>query len=196
MKVIGLTGGIGSGKTTVSRLFALLDIPIYIADDRAKRILDFDKKVQESVKSVFGENSIFDGVVNRKFIARESFGSTEKLKQLNAIIHPAVAEDFEIWKKENNYANYVIKEAAILFESGSHVECDQVILVNAPLEMRIERVMKRDGVTKREVELRINNQWDEDRKKHLSNFIVLNDQYNSLISQVMEIHKKITNENS
>ena len=196
MKVIGLTGGIGSGKTTVSQLFALLDIPIYIADDRAKRILDFDKKLQERVKSVFGENSIVDGVVNRKFIATESFGNSEKLKQLNAIIHPSVAQDFAIWKKENNHANYVIKEAAILFESGSHVGCDKVILVNGPLEMRIERVMKRDAVTKSEVELRISNQWDEERKKELSDFIVLNDQNNSLISQVMDIHKKLTNENS
>ena len=196
MIIIGLTGGIGAGKTTVSKLFALLNIPIYIADDRAKRILDIDGEVQNKIKTLFGENSIVNGTVNRKLIAIESFGHPKILEQLNAIIHPAVSTDFEKWKADNNSAPYVVKEAAILFESGSHVGCDKIILVSAPLETRIDRVMKRDAITKSEVESRIINQWVEDKKKALSDFIIRNDEENSLISQVMRIHKKILNENS
>ena len=196
MIIIGLTGGIGAGKTTVSKLFALLNIPIYIADDRAKRILDIDGEVQNKIKTLFGENSIVNGTVNRKLIAIESFGHPKILEQLNAIIHPAVSTDFEKWKADNNSAPYVVKEAAILFESGSHVGCDKIILVSASLETRIDRVMKRDSITKSEVESRIINQWDEDKKKALSDFVICNDEDNSLISQVMKIHKKILNENS
>lgn len=196
MIVIGLTGGIGAGKTTVSRLFALLNIPIYIADDRAKRILDIDGEVQNKIKTLFGENSIVNGTVDRKLIARESFGYPKILEQLNAIIHPVVSTDFEKWKTDNISAPYVVKEAAILFESGSHFGCDKIILVSAPLETRIDRVMKRDVISKSEVESRINNQWAEDKKKALSDFFIRNDEENSLISQVMKIHKKILNENS
>ena len=196
MIVIGLTGGIGAGKTTVSRLFDLLNIPIYIADDRAKRIVDIDGEVQNKIKTLFGENSIVNGTVNRKLIAIESFGHPKILEQLNAIIHPAVSTDFEKWKADNNSAPYVVKEAAILFESGSHVGCDKIILVSASLETRIDRVMKRDSITKSEVESRIINQWVEDKKKALSDFVICNDEDNSLISQVMKIHKKILNENS
>jgi len=194
--VVGLTGGIGSGKTTVAQLFSILDIPIYSADDRAKRILGTDMEVQDKVKVIFGANSIVNGVVNRKLIAKASFGNKEKLERLNAVIHPAVAEDFANWKKENEQAEYLIKEAAILFESGSYVGCDKIILVCSPLETRIERVMKRDSASRVEVESRISNQWPEDKKRFLSDYIVLNDEKSSLIKQAVEIHEKILNENS
>lgn len=196
MKVIGLTGGIGSGKTTVSQIFALLNIPIYIADEKAKEILASNLEIQRKVISIFGEKCIQNGIIDRKFIARESFGNADKLKQLNAIIHPAVAEDFRKWKMDHSVSSYVIKEAAILFESGSFVNCDKTILVTAPVETRIQRVISRDKVTKVEVEARIKNQWSEEKKKELADFIINNNEGNSLIAQVMKVHEILEHENS
>lgn len=195
MKIIGLTGGIGSGKTTVSRLFHLLGVPIYIADERAKKLFTNNPEVQKKVIDQFGSESIKNGEVNRSYLANITFNNKEKLTQLNAIIHPAVAKDFSAWVS-NQTAEYVIKEAAILFESGSDATCDKVIVVVAPDETRIDRVMQRDELNKEAVMARMRNQWSQEKKIEFSDFVIINDNSVSVIEQVTRIHKELTNENN
>lgn len=195
MKIIGLTGGIGSGKTTVSRLFHLLGVPIYIADERAKKLFTNNPEVQKKVIDQFGSESIKNGEVNSSYLANITFNNKEKLAQLNAIVHPAVAEDFSAWLS-NQTAEYVIKEAAILFESGSDATCDKVIVVAAPDETRIERVMQRDKLNKEAVVARMRNQWSQEKKIELSDFVIVNDNSVSVIEQVTNIHKELMNENN
>lgn len=196
MQIIGLTGGIGSGKTTVARIFSTLGIPVYNSDLRAKSILETDLNVQSDVRKLVGKESIENGIVNRKLIAEKSFNNRHVLQQLNTIIHPRVAEDFIKWKNEHKSSPYLIKEAAILFESGSYKSCDKVVFISTELETRVQRVMQRDGVGRAEVESRISNQWPEEKKANLSTFIVHNNESDALIPQVVEIHEKLLNENS
>ena len=143
MKIVGLTGGIGSGKTTVANFFKELGVPVYIADDAGKRLMVTSEEVKTAIVELFGENSYLEGNLNRKFIADQVFNSSEKLTQLNKIIHPAVAKDFQNWLKDQK-STYVIYEAAILFESGGYHKCDLIILVTAPKAERLKRLQKRD----------------------------------------------------
>lgn len=189
-KIIGLTGGIGSGKTTIANYFADLGVPVYIADTEAKKILNFPEVVQE-ILQVFGEEVFTDNIPDRKKLASVVFNNPEKLKQLNAIIHPRVRQHFIDWAEQHKKERFVIKEAAILFESGSFKDCDKVILVTAPKEVRIKRVMKRDGVSKEEVLERMKNQWDEEKKKKLSDFIIENIDLEIAKNQVNTIYKTI-----
>lgn len=189
-KIIGLTGGIGSGKTTIANYFADLGVPVYIADTEAKKILYFPEVVQE-IAQVFGEEVLTDNMPDRKKLASVVFNNPEKLKQLNAIIHPRVRQHFVDWAEQHKKERFVIKEAAILFESGSFKDCDKVILVTAPKEVRIKRVMKRDGVSKEEVLERMKNQWDEEKKKKLSDFIIENIDLEIAKNQVNTIYKTI-----
>lgn len=172
-KIIGLTGGIGSGKTTVANYLIAKGIPVYIADLEARKITE-SKKVINQIEKVFGVDVIENNKVNRAVLATIVFKDKEKLAQLNAIIHPEVKKHFKKWLKSKVDYKFVVKESAILFESGSYEDCDAIILVTAPLETRIERTMKRDNVDKESVLQRINNQMPEEEKKIKSDYIIQN----------------------
>ncbi len=167
MKIVGLTGGIGSGKTTVSKMFSALGVPVYIADVEAKKLTNTSKVIRRKIISIFGEKSYKDEVLDSKYIANIVFNDSEKLEKLNNIIHPKVAKHFKKWvaKQEGVYCS---KEAAILFENGSYKSCDATILVTAPETIRIKRVLQRDGVTKEEVRARMKNQWSDTKKRSLT----------------------------
>ncbi|WP_339835720.1 dephospho-CoA kinase [uncultured Flavobacterium sp.] len=172
-KIIGLTGGIGSGKTTVANYLKAKGIPVYIADLEARKITE-SKKVINQIEKVFGVDVIENNKVNRAVLATIVFKDKEKLAQLNAIIHPEVKKHFKKWLKSKIDCKFVVKESAILFESGSYENCDAIILVTAPLETRIERTMKRDNVDRESVLQRINNQMPEEEKKIKSDYIIQN----------------------
>lgn len=172
-KIIGLTGGIGSGKTTIAKYFESKGIPVYIADNEAKKIMETETVIGKIIDA-FGSDSIESGKVNRSKLAALVFNNPEKLKILNSIIHPEVKKHFTNWVKLQKKYPFVIKETAILFESGSYKECDKIIMVTAPEEIRINRVMERDKISKEEVEARMANQWKEEQKIPLSDFVIPN----------------------
>lgn len=172
-KIIGLTGGIGSGKTTIAKQFLVMGIPVYIADDEARKIMQ-SKNIIAKIKQLF-ENEIFDkGTLNREKLATIVFSHPEKLELLNAIIHPAVKKHFTNWLLDHKKFPFVIYEAAILFESGSYKNCDSIITVTAPMESRIQRVIERDTTTRENVLKRINSQWNDDERKEKSNYVIEN----------------------
>ena len=188
---VGLTGGIGSGKTTIANLFALhFSIPIYIADTKAKELVANNKQLQQEIVTLLGEEAFVEGRYNTAFVAQEVFSNKEKLDKLNAIIHPYVQQDFLQWKQYQQ-APYVIKEAAILFESGSYRDCDFIIMVTAPLEERIKRVMLRDKIDRETVEKRIKNQWNDEKKIELSTFVIENREIDKNLDKIEIIHSKI-----
>ena len=195
---VGLTGGIGSGKTTIANLFALhFSIPIYIADTKAKELVANNKQLQQEIVALLGEEAFVEGRYNTAFVAQEVFSNKEKLDKLNAIIHPYVQQDFLQWK-QSQQAPYVIKEAAILFESGSYRDCDFIIMVTAPLEERIKRVMLRDKIDRETVEKRIKNQWNDEKKIELSTFVIENREIYKNLYKIEIIHSiivKMTAEN-
>jgi dephospho-CoA kinase len=185
-KIIGLTGGIGSGKTTIAKYFEELGTPVYIADDEAKKILHLPEVVEE-LHTVFGNIIFTDGIPDKAKIAALVFCDKKQLLKLNAIIHPKVAKHFKNWVLSNSGKLFVIKEAAILFESGSYKDCDLVILVTAPIEVRIERVMHRDQITRDKVLQRMENQWDDEKKSSLSDFIIDNTDLETAKKQAVAI---------
>jgi dephospho-coA kinase len=188
---VGLTGGIGSGKTTIANLFALhFSIPIYIADTKAKELVANNKQLQQEIVALLGEEAFVEGRYNTSFVAQEVFSNKKKLDKLNAIIHPYVQQDFLQWK-QSQQALYVIKEAAILFESGSYRDCDFIIMVTAPLEERIKRVMLRDKIDRETVEKRIKNQWNDEKKIELSTFVIENREIDKNLDKIEIIHSKI-----
>ncbi|WP_306352505.1 dephospho-CoA kinase [Flavobacterium sp. '19STA2R22 D10 B1'] len=189
-KIVGLTGGIGSGKTTIAKYFESLGVPIYIADSEAKKLMD-TPIVMEEIQNVFGKSIVVDGHLDRTKISEIVFQDKSKLEVLNKIVHPAVREHFEEWVQEHKNESVVIKEAAILFESGSYKDCDAIILVTAPEEVRIQRVMSRDGVKREEVMQRINNQWSDDLKKSLSNYIIDNEDLDLAMKKARFILEKL-----
>lgn len=193
MKIIGVTGGIGSGKSTVVKMFKDLGIPIYVADNRAKELMQHSKKLKADIVQLLGENSYVNGKLNRKFIAAEVFNKPDKLNALNNIVHPAVSDDFDEWIKGQNKINvpYCIYEAAILFESKRQNICDFIILITAPRSVRINRVIERDDVLKSEVVNRMKHQWSEEEKRELADVIVENTDLNDTRKQVQKLHKFI-----
>ena len=187
---IGITGGIGVGKSVVTKIFKVLGIPTYDADKEAKDIMVKNDAVRQSLVDTFGQEVYFeDGSLNREWLGKRVFADAEELKKLNAIVHPAVIKGGEDWAAAQT-SIYSVKEAALLFESGSYKALDFTILVVSPLELRIERVMQRDKVDREEVLRRINKQMPEEEKEKLSDCIVYNDDEHSLIEQVMELHQK------
>ena len=191
MITIGLTGGIGSGKTTIANIFnEYFSIPIYITDKEAKQIIATDPDVQSKIIKIFGKNAFINKQYNAKYIGSIVFNDENMLKKLNNIIHPAVAKNFIAWK-EKQTAPYVIKESAILFESGSYKDCDMIISVVAPLELRIKRVMLRDNIDRKSVENRIKNQWSDEKKIKNSNFVIENIEINKIFDKIKDIHFKI-----
>ncbi|WP_276725780.1 dephospho-CoA kinase [Capnocytophaga granulosa] len=191
MTTVGLTGGIGSGKTTIANLFATeFAIPIYIADTKAKELIAQDTHLQQEIKALLGEEAFVEGKYNTAFVASIVFSTPEKLQALNQLIHPYVQQDFERWREEQ-HSPYVIKESAILFESGSYKDCDYIITVTAPLEERIRRVMLRDKIDRKTVEKRIKNQWNDGNRIKLSTFVVDNRDFGRNLDKIQTIHCKI-----
>ena len=187
---IGLTGGIGSGKTTVAEVFAQLGISIYLSDDRAKALMVNDEELQTAIVSLFGEESYASGQLNRSYIASKVFSDKKDLERLNALVHPALKKDFDLWCIEQT-SPYILKEAAILFESGANKGLDKVILVEAPAEIRLSRVMKRDKVSSESVLARMEVQWSDERKKSFSDYVIRNDDKCSVLEQVLKIHNEL-----
>lgn len=186
-KIIGLTGGIGSGKTTAAKYFEELGFPLYNSDLRARKLQNENPEVIQKIKDVFGEEAYNNEGMNRPFIASKTFNDKEKLKQLNAIVHPAVFNDFKTWIEEQN-TDYVIKEAAILIESGSYKDCDIIISVVADKEIRITRTIERDGLTREQILNRMANQLTDEERKEYSDYIIDNSQdLNYLYQQVKNI---------
>lgn len=172
--IIGLTGGIGSGKTSIMKHIEALGYEVYYTDDAGRKVMQ-DIDVIKKINSIFNNEMLSDdGTLNRKAIGEIVFSNESKLKELNNIVHPAVAEDFKSFISKLKPNEIVVKESAILFESNAHLDCDYVILVTAPKQIRIERVMKRDGVSENEVINRMNNQIPEEEKEKKSNFMINN----------------------
>ncbi len=189
MLKIGITGGIGSGKTTVCRLFETLGIPVYYADDRAKWLMQNDEELVQGLKNLFGEK-VYDknNNLNRKHLASIIFHDNAKLKALEALVHPKVYVDGMEWHEAQKNVPYTLKEAALLFEAGSYKAMDKTITVFAPIEMRIQRVMKRDNAPREAVLARINKQWPDEKKIELADFVIKNDLETGLIQQVYHLH--------
>lgn len=187
---VGLTGGIGSGKSTVAKIFEAFNIPCYYADDRAKWLMEHDDELVSELKGAFGEELYTEGRLNRPWLAERIFNNPEERKTVNALVHPAVGRDFDKWSAEQD-SPYVLKEAAILFETGGHVLSDFNILVTAPEDLRIQRVKDRDSSTTEQVKSRMDAQWSDEKKAELADFIILNDEKQPLIPQVKNIHEAI-----
>lgn len=190
--IIGVTGGIGSGKSTVCSVFKLLKVPVFEADKVAKQLLDTHPKVKKGLIHQFDENIYTEnGTIDRKELAEIIFNDEVQLRKMNNLVHPVVREEFKKWVQENNQQPYVIHEAAILFESGFYKMMDYNILVSAPREKRIKWVMERDGVSRQQVEERMKNQLPEDEKQKLASIVLMNDNQNLLIPEILEIDKNI-----
>ncbi len=194
MKRIGVTGGIGSGKTSVCKLFEALEIPVYYADQKAKKLLISNPSVKKSVKALLGIEAYFkNGQPDRVFIASKIFSDKSLLDQINQIIHPVVQKDAERWAEQfdKSITPYVVKEAALLVENGSYRSLDALIVVTSPEEVRIKRVMLRDNISREEVLKRFRNQLPEEEKTKVADYIIINDGNQALIPQVWAIHQKI-----
>ena len=188
---IGITGGIGSGKTTVCKLFESLNIPIYYADGRAKWLMGNDPQLKKNITELFGEEAyLVDGTLNRVFISTIAFQNQAKLSELNALVHPAVQKDGEIWFSQQKNAPYAIKEAALLIESNSYKQLDEIIVVTAPIEVRVERVMLRDSVKKEAVMARVSKQMSDKDRAQFADYVIDNNG-KDLMEQVMKIHGMI-----
>ncbi len=193
MLKIGLTGGIGSGKTTVAKVFETLDIPVYYADNAAKRLMNTDDELKAGVISHFGEAAYVNGELDRKYLAGIVFNNKEKLDLLNSLTHPVTIRDAEDWMNRQT-ALYAIKEAALLFESGAAEKLDYIIGVYAPQHIRIKRVMQRDDLSTDEVLKRISRQIDEEMKMKLCNFVITNNDQELVLPQVMKLHEQFIKE--
>jgi len=190
MMVVGLTGGIGSGKSTIAKAFAALGIAVFNSDEQAKALIATDAEVKERIIAAFGEEAYHNGEYNRAYIAQIVFNNSKKLAILNGIVHPALAEYFKRWAKEQT-SPYVLKEAAILFESGSYKDCDYIITVTAPEEVRIARVMARDHCTEAQVRARMAQQWSDAQRIALSNAVIENIDLESAKEQVKRINNEL-----
>lgn len=190
MKIIGLTGGIGSGKTTVANFFKELEVPVYIADVEAKKIMNTSASIKKALISLFGKKSYLNDELNRKFIASKVFKDKNLLQKLNNIVHPEVEKHFKVWKA-NQDQPYVIYEAAIIFENNAQSKFDYTILVTAPQDIKVKRVLNRDHATEQEVMSRMENQWDDSKKEKLANFIIENIDLEDTKSQIYQLHTKL-----
>jgi dephospho-CoA kinase len=186
----GITGGIGSGKSIVANLFSLMGVPVYNADTSAKRLMQEDPDIKKQIRDLFGNEAYQNGQLNTSFLSSAVFSNPEKLEQLNKIVHPATIKDANDWFEKQN-APYTIKEAALLFESGSSKDLDFIIGVSAPSALRIKRVMDRNKITAEEVKKRMKNQIDEPIKMRLCDHVIQNDDLHLVIPQVLRLHQQL-----
>ena len=193
MKKIGLTGGIGSGKSTVAHIFEVLGIPVYYADAASKRLMNEDEELKEKIKNSFGEDAYINGELNRKYLSDRVFNDSQKINLLNSLVHPATIKDALEWMRMQK-APYVIKEAALIFESGSNRDLDHVIGVKSPTDLRVKRSMARDNISEDQVHARMNKQMDEEAKIRLCDYVIENDEQQMLIPQVLALHEKFLKE--
>ncbi len=189
---VGITGGIGSGKSTACRIFETLGIPVYYADQRAKQLMVEDARLRREITGIFGEAAYLpDGQLNRAYIAEKAFSDKALLQKLNAAVHPAVARDSLTWHEAQSGIPYTLKEAALLYESGAHASLEQIIVVTAPEAIRLQRVMQRDGVDEAAVRARMAQQMPEAEKVKRAHFILHNNGRQSLIRQIIQIHRSL-----
>tara|TARA_B100001057_G_scaffold500567_1_gene616364 strand:- start:1312 stop:1896 length:585 start_codon:yes stop_codon:yes gene_type:complete len=190
MKIVGLTGGIGSGKSSVLSVFWSLGVPCYQSDIRAKKLMQQDPELINQIKALFGDD-IYEGEkLNRGKLAEVVFDDKRKLESLNAIVHPRIKEDFQLFLSQQN-TDYVIKEAAILFETGVAEDCDVTILVTAPEDIKIERVMKREKYKVEHIKSRMRNQWSDEKKIPMADYVINNIDWDKTLKKVEEIHQKL-----
>ena len=192
-KQIGITGGIGAGKTLVCRIFQVLGIPVYSADDRARWLMTHNSDLIKEVKVKFGEQAYFpDGTLDRSYLAQRVFANQEQVAALNKLVHPKVAEDFASWAEQQKNVPYIIKEAALLFESGSYRLLDHIITISAPEELRIRRVIDRDPQREEhQVRAIMERQISEDERQEKSDYIIYNDETQLVLPQVLKLHNKL-----
>lgn len=192
MICIGLTGGIGSGKSFIADIFQKLGVPVYNSDIRAKHISDNDSFVRRKIVSLLGQNAYQNGILNRQYLGGMVFDNPDLLDSLNDIIHPAVEADFIKWCSDKNEHDYVLKEAAILFETGSYKRLDSTVLVVAPEGTRIKRVQKRDNLDTNSIQKRIDKQWSDQDKEKMADYIINNDGKTLVLPQIIHIHTSIS----
>lgn len=190
MLKVGITGSIGSGKTTVSCIFEQLGVPVYNADTRAKELMNTDTQLKEKIVTIFGKEA-FDGggLLNRAYLSAKAFTGKGLLEQLNAAVHPVVFADFDNWLLRHSHEAYILKEAALMFESDSYKGLDKIIVVTAPEELRIARTMQRDGSARQQVLDRMANQFSQEKKKQLAHYEIVNDEKHLVIPQVLDLHR-------
>ena len=195
MLKVGITGGIGSGKTTICKVFETLGIPVFYADSVAKQLMITDLILVEGIKEAFGAASYSPaGILNNQHIANIVFNNKAELEKLNSLVHPAVFRAFDTWEKEMSPSvPYTLKEAALLFESGSYKMCDKNILVTAPLSLKLARVMQRDGVTEAQVQARMDKQFTDEQKAKMADYFIDNTENSSVILQVLDLHQQFLN---
>ncbi|WP_343318542.1 dephospho-CoA kinase [Sphingobacterium multivorum] len=186
---IGITGGIGSGKTFICQLFRALGVPVYNADEEAKKLMNTDLRIKERLIAEFGEQTYKEGKLDRAFLAEQIFSDKTKLERVNGIVHPVVIQAAKDWAEQQKF-RYSLKEAALLFESGSYKDLDYTILVTAPLPVRLKRVMERDAVTEEQVMERMNKQLPDEEKLKMADFVIVNDGTTPLLPQVWTLHQK------
>ena len=190
MIIVGLTGGIGSGKSTVGRMFADLGVPVYDSDSAAKKLMESSSKIKNEIKELLGDAAYSGKKLNKKYISKRVFNDPDALKRLNSIVHPVVKKDFLSWATQQE-APYVIQEAAIIFENGSYKNYDKVILVKAPKKVRVRRIMERDGSSQKEILARMQNQWKDAEKVKLSHFVINNTDLEKTRIEVDRIHRQL-----
>lgn len=190
MKKIGITGGIGSGKSVVGQILEAMHFPVYYSDQQSKVLVETDLEIREELIKLLGTEVYLDGKLNRPFLTQQLFSNDDLRLKINQIIHPKVREAFTIWVNKQS-SNLVFNEAAILFETGAYQSMDYNILVTAPLELKIERVLKRDNITINEIQERISKQWSDEDKIPLADFVIVNDEVKPLLKQVEAILKKV-----
>jgi dephospho-CoA kinase len=190
MKIVGLTGGIGSGKSAVLSVFSSQGVPCYQSDSSAKKLMHQDPELINQIKALFGDDLYEGEKLNRGKLAEVVFADKSKLESLNAIVHPRVKEDFQLFLSQQN-ADYVIKEAAILFETGGAEDCDVTILVTAPEDLRIERVMKREKSKVEHIKSRMRHQWSDEKKIPMADYVINNIDWDKTLKKVEEIHQKL-----
>lgn len=188
--VVGLTGGIGSGKSTIATMFKELGVPVYNSDERAKHLMNTSKKIKKQLIKLLGKKAFVDDQLNRGYIAKKVFNDVDLLEQLNGIVHPVVRKDFIKWTKQQT-TQYVIQETALLFENKAQNLYDSVILITAPEELRIERVLSRDESSREQIIARMNNQLDDKAKLELAKYVIENIDLESTASKVVEVHEAI-----
>ena len=190
MKRIGLTGNIGSGKTTVASCFEILGIAVFNADKQAKLLMNKDVNLKQSLIAEFGKEVYLDNELNRKYLSKLAFNDDLVLKRLNALVHPVVQEAFEKWSIQQSGA-YVIKEAAILFESNTYQSLDATICISCPEEIRLKRILKRDDLSEKDLRQRMSHQWAEEKKISLSDYVITNDDSSLVMPQILSVHSAL-----